>query len=204
MTSREPREKGRLDRKLLAGLLGAGTAALAGRAEASPCNPPGVLTGSVCYTDPPDATAYNGGGFLFDFDHDGDAEFKVEVSSYGYVYYATVWQDASDEVTAVVGALLTPLVAGAEINLANATHPLGHTDLGMIWGWGGLGPRHGGVRIQLSDGTVHLGWARLTVSPTPYQYTGVTLHDFAFSITPGAPILAGQTTPVELQSFEIE
>lgn len=204
MTNRDRREKGLLDRNLLVGLLGAGTAALAGRAEASPCNPPGVLTGSVCYTDPLDATFYNGGGFLFDFDHDNDAEFRLEVSSYGYVYYSTVYAEGPDEVTHVVGGQVTPLAAGSEISLANATNPLPHNYLGLILGWGGLGPRHGGLRIQLSDGTVHLGWVRLTVIPSPFHYTGVTVHDFAFSITPNAPILAGQTTPVELQSFEIE
>lgn len=186
------------EQRLLAYSAMAGAASFGGPAQAAGCNPPGVLTGTVCYTDlVPDVTVPASGEYLFDFDHDGDAEVRFFVTSSAFGHHQPALTDGGDQLTAVVGSPISALTSGAVVSAGNALGPA----TGGFYNWIPSTTRFGGVRISLApEGTTHFGWFRLSRNANATY----TVRDFAYRTQPDAAIDAGQTTPVELQSFEIE
>jgi len=186
---------------------------------------------NIVYTDIADVVMGSGDFVLLDLNNDAINDFTVEhyyySSSSGFIYNSLkVQPGVSASVLGYLqgGAFAYPFAldngtvissAVASFNSVTANWNSGPdqymNDRSCYYGgsnWcdssGVLTDKYLGLRFTITTGPeagVHYGWARLDVNNDPG--TGWVVKDFAYHITPDAPINAGQTTTLGIEDNQL-
>ncbi|GLB50450.1 T9SS type A sorting domain-containing protein [Neptunitalea lumnitzerae] len=190
--------KSNIGKKLLK--YGAFAGALAGVSEAS---------GQIVYTDiNPDFAGGNDMNYMLDLDGDGTDDFNIyQVHnssswygfSYSYNYLYMMPMAATNEILGDSGYYAYPfaldagdIISSGQTSWNNNSFSYGYMSLnyaGYDGNFIGVTDKYVGVRFAIS-GAIHYGWVRLDVDASGSSWV---VKDFAYNVTPGAAIEAGQT-----------
>ena len=165
----------------------------------------------IDYTDiNPDYSGIPDPYYIIDFDGDTANDFVVYQTVnglYGYVYgsnklLGSVFAFTSSTYSSYIG-LIYPfalndgaIISGGQNSWLNQYYGFdsGFNILNVLSGaygnWYDVSDKFLGVQFKIGANT-HYGWVRLSVGTSGSSWT---IKDYAYNITPNAPILAGQTT----------
>lgn len=176
---------------------GALTAAIAGVADAS---------GQIVYTDvTPDFAGVGGDEYFLDIDNNGTDDFRIfnVVGSSGELYLFAQPLTASNDVLASNSDYYGyPFALSSGAPISNGTsfwlnngYSSGNLSLNYqacsFGNWCSVTDRYLGLRFNIG-GNRHYGWARLDVPNNAAD--SWTVKDYAYNMTAGDPINAGQQT----------
>jgi len=181
----------------------------------------------IVYTDIPD---YNGSPdpyYIIDFNNDAIPDFAIYNNStyysnnlynaiYGYVFGTNKLLGSSFNFTTSyysnnVGFIYpfalnsNAIISGGQNSWFNSFYDF---DIGInilnynscsLGKWCNVEDKFIGVQFKIGSNT-HYGWARITVGTSGLSWT---IKDYAYNITPDAPILAGQTTSLGIEDNKL-